>query len=267
MGKLILISVLSMMGLGLFFSLVLALVNRKFKVAVDSRQQSVEKLLPGTNCGACGFTSCGALAEALVNKKISPEQCRVCETKAQQNIAKLLGVKVTVKSAQKAVVHCQAGSGVKNRYFYRGINTCEAAAALPQALKQCRFACFGFGDCAAVCPVEAISKDNQGRMQINADLCIACGKCVPTCPQKLIELIPKKGQVFVGCVSTDKAKDVVKNCPVGCIACFKCEKACPEDAIKVKDNIAKIDYRKCTSCGKCVEVCPRKIIFGNQSSG
>jgi Fe-S-cluster-containing hydrogenase component 2 len=98
-------------------------------------------------------------------------------------------------------------------------------------------------------------------MQVDADKCIACGKCVQACPQKLIELVPKNGRVFVGCVSTDKAKDVVKSCPVGCIACFKCEKVCPEGAIKVVNNIARIDYSKCTSCGKCAEVCPRKIII------
>jgi len=28
----------------------------------------------------------------------------------------------------------------------------------------------------------------------------------------------------------------------------------------VEDNLAKIDYSKCTGCGKCAEKCPQKII-------
>ncbi len=39
-----------------------------------------------------------------------------------------------------------------------------------------------------------------------------------------------------------------------------CEKNCPEGAVTVTDNIAHIDYEKCTGCGTCAEKCPKKII-------
>ena len=39
-----------------------------------------------------------------------------------------------------------------------------------------------------------------------------------------------------------------------------CEKKCPNGAIHVEDNLAVIDYDKCTSCGTCVSVCPAKVI-------
>jgi electron transport complex protein RnfB len=39
-----------------------------------------------------------------------------------------------------------------------------------------------------------------------------------------------------------------------------CEKVCPHQAIKVENNLARIDYDKCTSCGACVGKCPRKCI-------
>ena len=40
-----------------------------------------------------------------------------------------------------------------------------------------------------------------------------------------------------------------------------CEKQCEFDAIHVENNIAKIDYEKCTGCGKCAEKCPCKVIL------
>jgi ferredoxin len=74
-------------------------------------------------------------------------------------------------------------------------------------------------------------------------------------------LVPRKASVYLGCASGDPAKVVAKVCAVGCIACKKCEKVCPADAIKVVENLAIIDYDKCTDCGKCADACPRKIIL------
>lgn len=36
--------------------------------------------------------------------------------------------------------------------------------------------------CEEACPVNAISKDEQGREQIDFDKCISCGKCLQSCP-------------------------------------------------------------------------------------
>jgi len=47
---------------------------------------------------------------------------------------------------------------------------------------------------------------------------------------------------------------------VGCIGCKLCEKACKFGALSVIDNLAVIDYHKCTSCGACVKVCPTQAI-------
>ena len=49
-------------------------------------------------------------------------------------------------------------------------------------------------------------------------------------------------------------------CKVGCIGCKMCEKTCKFDAIKVENNIARIDYSKCIGCGACAMKCPKKII-------
>ena len=53
---------------------------------------------------------------------------------------------------------------------------------------------------------------------------------------------------------------VKDNCQAGCIGCGMCERNCPNDAVKVIDNIAKIDYNKCNECGLCAQKCPTKVI-------
>ena len=49
-------------------------------------------------------------------------------------------------------------------------------------------------------------------------------------------------------------------CKYGCIGCKICERQCEFDAIHVTDNLARIDYSKCTACGKCAAKCPVHVI-------
>ena len=58
------------------------------------------------------------------------------------------------------------------------------------------------------------------------------------------------------CSNKQKGADARKACKNACIGCKKCERTCPNGAIAVKDNLAVIDYEKCTNCGTCVAACP-----------
>ena len=89
---------------------------------------------------------------------------------------------------------------------------------------------------------------------------IYCARCVSACPKNIIELVPVTQKVHVACSSTDKGALTKNYCTSGCIGCKICEKKCEFDAIKVENNVAHIDYTKCTSCGLCAEACPKKII-------
>jgi len=66
--------------------------------------------------------------------------------------------------------------------------------------------------------------------------------------------------VRVVCNSRDKAKAVRDSCRAGCIGCTLCQRNCKAGAITVVDNIAHIDYEKCTQCMECVNKCPSKAI-------
>jgi len=256
-----LIPVLTLGALGLFFGIGLAVSSRRFAVQIDPRLEKIHGLLPGANCGACGGAGCFGFAESILSGKISIDACRVAEEKEKGEIARLLGKKIEKQIKLSAVLHCNGGIRVKDRFLYQGIKDCVAANIVLGGQKECAWGCLGFGSCADVCPFGAIRMSEEGLPVVDPDKCKACNKCVQVCPKKLFALIPAKQNVYVACRSHDLGKDTKAVCPAGCIGCRLCEKACKFDAIHVVDNLAAIDYNKCTSCGACVKVCPAKTIL------
>ena len=149
---------------------------------------------------------------------------------------------------------------------YQGIESCKAAKLLFGGTGKCSFGCMGLGDCAKVCPQNAICLEN-GIAHVNTRLCVGCGMCAAVCPNKLISIMPDVEKVLVTCSNTEKGALTRKECSHGCIACKKCEKECPVGAVTVENNLAQIDYDKCTNCGHCAEVCPTKCIMKGDFSG
>jgi RnfABCDGE-type electron transport complex B subunit len=256
----ILIPVITLGVLGFIFGVGLSIASKKFAVTIDPRLEKIHGLLPGANCGACGGAGCFGFAESLLSGKLPPDACRVADEKNKEEIARILGKKIEKKTKKIAALHCNAGKKVKNKYTYAGIKDCVAASSLMRGPKACAFGCIGFGTCVAVCPFDALSMSSEGLPVVDAAKCKACNKCVNACPKKLFTLTAVNSTVFVACSSHDSGKDTKAVCPVGCIACRLCEKACKFDAIHVTDNLAVIDYQKCTSCKECVKVCPCKTI-------
>ncbi|MFC1631044.1 RnfABCDGE type electron transport complex subunit B [Candidatus Omnitrophota bacterium] len=254
--------ILTLTGLGLFFGLVLTFASKKFAVTQDPRIKQILAELPGANCGACGKAGCAQFADDLAQGKVLVESCKACSLEDAAKIAGILGVELATTEKQLATLHCHGGKKAKDKFIYQGLADCQAASLALGGQKLCRYACLGFGNCQKACPFDAITMNSQGLPEINAGACTACGKCVAACPRALLNLLPAKAKVYIGCNSHDPAKIVVASCGVGCIACKKCEKVCPVEAVKVIDNLAVIDYDKCTGCGECVQACPRKTIIG-----
>ena len=95
---------------------------------------------------------------------------------------------------------------------------------------------------------------------VDEEKCVACGKCAAVCPNHLIEIVPYNSKHRVRCNSHEKGKAVKEVCSAGCIGCTLCTKQCESDAVHMENNLAVIDYEKCTNCGKCAAKCPVKVI-------
>jgi RnfABCDGE-type electron transport complex B subunit len=256
----ILIPVLVLGSLGLLFGIGLAVASRRFAVQIDPRLERIHQLLPGANCGACGGAGCLGFAETILSGRAKIDACRVANDAAKEKIAEVLGRKLVKGLKATAVLHCNGGSKVKDSCIYHGIKDCTAANLVLGGQKECVYGCLGFASCIKVCPFGALRMSEQGLPVVDKIKCRACNKCVAACPKKLFTLVPVTHTVYVACSSSDSGRDTKAVCPVGCIACRLCEKACRFSAIQVIDNLAVIDYKKCTSCAECVKACPMKTI-------
>lgn len=249
-------------GLSLVFGLGLGFAAIKFAVPVDERFPGVRALLPGANCGGCGFAGCDAFANAILDGHAKANGCPVNNNDNVKAIGELLGVEVTPLSKRVSFVRCNGTcENAKEKYEYYGITDCKSAANLQgSGSKGCSYGCLGLGSCEKVCMFGAIVM-KDGISYIDEDKCTACGQCVEACPKALIELVPLEKHTRVKCQSKDKGKAVKENCNVGCIGCGLCVKACEYSAITLTNNLAKIDYDKCVLCGACVAKCPTKAII------
>lgn len=247
-------------GLGLIFGLGLAFASKKFEVKVDERIAQVREVLPGANCGACGFTGCDGYAEGIVEGKCDINGCPVGGVELVTKLSGIMGVDASTAAPKTARVMCGGTTHyTTQKYQYDGIKECSAATSLHNGAKSCSYACLGFGDCVKVCAFGAI-EIIDGVAKINEKKCTACGKCITSCPKSIISLVNKDSKYSVVCSNYYKGAVTRKNCQVGCIACGKCVRVCESKAVTVSKNKAKIDDELCINCGECEKVCPTRAI-------
>jgi Na+-translocating ferredoxin:NAD+ oxidoreductase RNF subunit RnfB len=256
----ILIATLVIGVVGILVGIALVYIGNKFHVEVDEREAAVREVLPGNNCGACGYAGCDAMAAAIISGDASPSGCPVGGAPVTAKINEIMGTSTEAAARKVAVVRCNGScehTAVHNNYV--GIKDCRALAFSGMYPWDCDYGCMGFGSCATVCPQNAI-RVVEGVAVVDPEACVGCGLCVKECPKHLIELAPYGQKTFVRCMNKDKGKDVKAACSVGCIGCRLCTKQCETGAITVEDNLARIDYSLCEDCGKCAEKCPQKTI-------
>ena len=247
-------------GFALVFSSGLLAASKKFFVYEDPRIDDVEAMLPGANCGGCGFAGCRAYAENAVKNESLETSCPVAAEEQMQKIASYLGVEAVIGERVVASLMCNGRHEHSPLQIeYGGIDDCWAAYLATDSTKSCAFSCLGLSSCVRTCTFEAMRIEN-GIVVIDDDKCVGDGACIEACPKGLLHLRPYSKTITVTCKNTERGADARKVCKVACIGCMKCEKVCEDDAIHVNEFLAVIDYAKCTVCGKCVDACPTNAI-------
>jgi Na+-translocating ferredoxin:NAD+ oxidoreductase subunit B len=185
-------------GVSLTFGVLIAAANRKLYVWEDPRIDGVVELLPGANCGACGYAGCRAFAEAAVQGAVAPAKCTVMGPEMREDVATFLGVAAGDAVRQVARLRCAGGHDVAPmKARYSGISSCAAAVAVAGGGKACGWGCVGHGDCAVACT--------------------ACGKCVQDAAPGLISI--QRGLAVIDDTRiTLQSRAALERCPTGAIA-------------------------------------------------
>lgn len=249
--------------LGLIGAILLLAVSKTLGVKEDGRLAYLVGILPGVNCGSCGFPGCESYAKALLEADAAPNACTVGGDVVAEEVAAFLGVEAQSPVARKAIVSCKGSSQHINPHFeFEGVQSCRVFSTLFYSSLSCPFGCLGFGDCVALCEFGAISITDD-IASVDQALCIGCGKCISVCPRGVISMHEQRGSELISivtCKNTMNPKKTREVCSIGCIGCQKCVKECPVQAITVTDNLASIDSRRCIGCGTCVSTCPTSAI-------
>lgn len=245
---------------GLVLGLALVTAGKKFYVEVDERIPQVRDCLRGSNCGACGFAGCDAVAEAIVKGEAGLDACPGNSTENIAKMAAILGKESVDQDPQVAYVRCGGDcNATKAKANYVGISDCRAAALSGLPFMSCQYGCLGLGSCAKVCPQGAISIVD-GVAVVNRKKCIGCGLCAKTCPKGIIGMHDRTALVAVHCSNKDRGPAVKKVCTAGCIGCGICVKQCKQGAVTLENNVARVNPDSCIGCGDCMEKCPTKAI-------
>lgn len=239
----VLVSVYILAGVGLVFASFIAIANRKLRVYEDPRIDVVTGMLPGANCGACGFPGCRGFAEQAVVGTVSPAGCNVINDDGAAAIARYLGVDAGAANRRVARLLCAGGTDVAVQLAeYRGLRSCAAAAAVAGGGKACAWGCLGYGDCRTACSFGAITMLPNGLPQVNPSLCTACGDCVDACPKGLFRIVPLEQKLLVQCRSLLEGEEALAACAVACNSCGRCVMDAAPGVVSIETGVAVVNY-------------------------
>jgi len=251
--------------IGLFFSIVLSFAYQKLKVTSDPRLQEILDILPGINCGACGFSGCRSFAEAVLKENDIFSGCLAGGKEVNSKILSILGKEQPLHTShKKAILLCNQPQSTRiYSSQYIGPSSCRLANLTSGGLS-CRWGCLGFGDCVQACKFGAL-KMVDGLPQVDYQKCVGCGACVEACPRNLFILIDVDNLKYfyaVACSNPQNASQTKQVCQKGCIGCSLCTRIIKDSPFNMKGSLAYLDYKKYKgqNLDLALEKCPSGVI-------
>ena len=80
--------------LGLLLGAGLAVADKLLKVKKDEKLEKLEAIMPGANCGGCGFAGCSAYAAAVAEGTAKPGLCSPGGKDLAAKMGEIMGVSV-----------------------------------------------------------------------------------------------------------------------------------------------------------------------------
>ncbi|MBF0093434.1 MAG: RnfABCDGE type electron transport complex subunit B [Alphaproteobacteria bacterium] len=157
------IAVSSLAVIGAALGTVLGAAARYLHVEEDPLELELAAILPGSQCGQCGYVGCTPAAQALAKGEAKPTLCIPGGKAVAEALAKRLGVPLDMEDH------------VEKEPEYALIN---------------EELCVGCARCLPECSVDAIVGATKQMHTILTDLCHGCAKCSQVCPTEAIQMVP-----------------------------------------------------------------------------
>lgn len=183
-------------GIGFVAAVVLGVASRIFYVEENPQINGVLSLLPGANCGGCGYAGCSSCAEAIVNGNAPVNACVIGQNEVANQIAQYLGMAMVDSEISVATRDCSGGVRAVKKYDYSGFDDCRAAMLYYNGPIKCDRGCLGLGTCVKVCKFGAISMGPDNLPIFDPEKCVGCGECVRACPKGIISIISEKSKIL-----------------------------------------------------------------------
>ena len=245
---------------GVVLAIAIGLVTKYFGVKQNPLAEKLLAIMPGANCGGCGFAGCADYVDAMVTGRAAPGRCPSMNEDAMKVCSKLLGRDVEKTEPMVAVVACSGDDNhAVRRGIYNGITDCRNAMIVAGGGKGCLFGCLGMGTCARACPFGAIEMTERHIAVVHPELCTGCGSCAAVCPRHVIKLVPRTSKIHVFCSSPESAKVKMPVCSGACIGCKKCARNSQEGQMTFNGFLACVNYENAPD-QKLEEVCPTKAL-------
>jgi len=158
----IITAIVTITGIALVAGLLLSLANRQLPASADSLVESINELLPQTQCAQCGYAGCKPYAAAIAEGTAALNLCPPGGQDTVQRLATLLG------RDSEPLADALSESGL--------------VAVISESL------CIGCTHCRDACPVDAIVGANQLMHTIIASECTGCELCIAPCPVDCISM-------------------------------------------------------------------------------
>jgi electron transport complex protein RnfB len=149
--------------LGLSLGALLGTAARYLKVEGNPLTQEIEEMMPGSQCGQCGFPGCGPAAEALANGQALVTLCPPGGKSLALALADKLGVSADLSTLEEKAP------------MYAYIN---------ESL------CIGCMKCFKRCPTDAIVGAPKQMHAVMTEACTGCEKCAEVCPTECVSMRP-----------------------------------------------------------------------------
>ena len=161
-------ALVTMTALGVGFGAILGVAARRFHVEKPPIVDEIERVLPGTNCGQCGFAGCNGAAEAVADGSAPITLCPPGGQEVVLSLAEITGTPPPSASAP------EAGEPVEIQVAFIFEDHCT-----------------GCTKCFKRCPTDAIVGAAKQIHAVINDACTGCDACVEVCPTEAIILRPK----------------------------------------------------------------------------